>query len=284
MKEQETTKKSQASRTFAERVAHRANYMAWHRTTRTALERWLRRTRPQPVPPIGEEAAAAVTVTAVSVDDAAAGAAVRAGANFRHRLGREGVVACVAGVMAGATAEAVRSWSSVQTGRLPPVELARRMATSGARTGAGMGARAAGALGLQELAKATASRFGSVGLRRALGSNVASGVAFAVVEQAVDTVHYARGAIDRSEYGARSCQTAGATSGALSGIALGAAVGSAIPIVGTTVGGAIGGVLGGAAGSFGGRRMGDAVFAAQPRDLIDDVSAEPLDEADADAV
>lgn len=267
-------KESKKDRGFAERVANRANYMAWHRATRSALKRWARRARPQPVPPVGEEAAAAVaTAAAASVEDASRGAAARAVPSFRHRMGKEGVIAGVAGVMAGATAEAVRSWESVSKGTLPPSELARRMAQTGARTGVGMGARAAGALGLHELAKSAAARWGSVGLRRVVGSNAAAGVAFAAVEQTVDTVRYARGQIDRAEYGARSVQTAGATSGALGGIALGAAVGSVVPVVGTTVGGVLGGVVGGAAGSLGGRRLGDAIFALEPTDAPEDPEA-----------
>jgi hypothetical protein len=265
--QQDTRKKI---RGFAERAASRANYVVWHRATTAAFRRWLRRSRPQPVPPIGEEVASAVTASASVADDVAAGvAASRFTGSVPRRIGQQGVVAGVAGVLAGATAEAVRDWRAFKKGDLPPVELARKMAATGSRSGVGMGARSAGAAGLQELAIVAATRIGSIGLKRAVRSNVAAGVAFAAVEQTIDTVHLARGKIDTSEYGSRSAQTAGATGGALGGVALGAALGSVVPFVGSTAGAVIGGIVGGAGGGVGGRRLGDAMFAPKPKDAVE---------------
>lgn len=261
--DQESTKRT---RGFVERTAHRANYVVWEKATRTAVSRWFRRLRPSPPPPV-EEVAAAVKASASAVDDVAGvAAAARNVGPVHHRIAHQGVVAGVAGAMAGFTAEALRSYGPVKRGELPAGEYALKIAHSGARAGVAMGGRALGAFSLQELAKSAAKRVGSVGLKRVAGSNVATGVAFATVEQTIDTVHLARGTIDGPEYGKRTFQTAGATGGALGGIAVGAALGSIVPIIGTGVGAVVGGIVGGAGGGIGGRHVGETLFAAKPKD------------------
>lgn len=252
---EEAPKPPRPSRSFFERVALRANYVAWDRATRSAVARVVKRLRP---PPEATEAAAATATLAVTVDGAAA--AIKRAPAPHQVVGVSCAYAGAAGAMAGVTVEAVRNIDSLRCGRLGAGTYLRRVAGSGARTGLSMSFRAASASSLQELAKGVARRTGSVAFRRVAASNIASGVAFATVEQAIDTVHLARGKIDSAEYGSRTAQTLGSTGGALGGIAAGAALGSAVPIIGTTIGAVVGGIIGGAGGSYGGRKLGDAIF------------------------
>ena len=91
-------------------------------------------------------------------------------------------------------------------------------------------------------------------------SNAGTAVAFAVVEQGIDTVALVRGTIDGSEYGARTTGTLGTTEGADGGARAGAALGSVVPVVGNAVGAVIGGPRGAFGDGFIGRKVGPSIF------------------------
>jgi len=180
-------------------------------------------------------------------------------------IARTSAVAGAAGAVVGATGEAYKSYERFKGGELTGAEYFGRVSVSAAQNAVGVGGRTAAAAVVQEGAKAVVKRVGGETIKRLVGSNVGTAVAFGVVEQGIDTVHLVRGTIDKHEYGARSAQTVVSTGGALGGAMAGAAVGSVVPVFGTAIGAVVGGVLGGIGGSIGGRRLGEHLFRA-PKD------------------
>lgn len=167
-----------------------------------------------------------------------------------------GGVAVVGGVLGGA-AEAWGSYDDLLDGRIDGLQYTGRVAGSAAKGAGGAAAKTASALALKEGGKALAKQAGSQTLKRLAGSNIATAVAFGVVEQAVDTGRLVTGNIDGAEYGKRSLQNVGGTGGALGGAVGGAALGTAIcPGVGTAIGGLIGGIACGVGGGMAGRVLG----------------------------
>lgn len=165
--------------------------------------------------------------------------------------------AAVVGGVLGGVAEACHSYDELKEGRIGGLEYTGRVVTGAAKSGGGAAAKTAAALALKEGGKEIAKRAGVESMKRVAGSNVATAVAFGVVEQVVDTGRFVTGDIDGSEYGKRSLQNAGGTGGALGGAAGGAAIGTAIcPGVGTAIGALIGGISGGISGGCAGRGLG----------------------------
>lgn len=168
--------------------------------------------------------------------------------------------AAALGAVAGGVGEAVGAYGALRDGEIDGVEYAKRVAVGTASGAVGAGGRTAAALALKEGAKQATARGGAEALRRAAGSNAGTAVAFAAVEQAIDTVRLVRGDIDGGEYGARTCGTVGTAGGAYAGAMAGAAVGSAVPVVGTAIGAAIGGLIGALGGGALGRGVGRGIF------------------------
>ncbi len=185
--------------------------------------------------------------------------------NITHHAG----VAGAASAVTNAAKEAYEHLDAVRSGEMDKVEYAAKVAGKGAKTGASNAGKTVAALGLNEVGKEVARRVGGEGLKRIASSNVATAVAFGVVEQTVNTVQYARGNIDDKEYGTRSVQNVGATGGALAGASAGAVVGSVVPVVGTVIGAFLGGVAGAVAGSIGGRKIGSRLFGSKRKTAED---------------
>ncbi|MFO0651483.1 MAG: glycine zipper domain-containing protein [Polyangiales bacterium] len=162
--------------------------------------------------------------------------------------------------MVGGASEAIRAYDDFSDGTIDGVEYAKRVTLGTASGAVSAGGRTAAALTLKEGAKQVAIRTGTESLRRVAGSNVATAVSFAVVEQGIDTVALIRGTIDGREYGARTTGTLGTTGGAYGGALVGASIGSAVPLVGTAVGAVIGGLVGALGGGAIGRKLGRFIF------------------------
>jgi hypothetical protein len=168
--------------------------------------------------------------------------------------------AAAVGAIAGAAGEAIHAYGDLRDGTIDGVGYAKRVVIGTAEGAASAGGRTAAALTIKEGTKQLAIRTGTESLRRVAGSNAGTAVAFAVVEQGIDTVALIRGTIDGSEYGARTTGTLGTTGGAYGGALAGAALGSVVPVVGNAVGAVIGGLLGAFGGGFIGRTLGRSIF------------------------
>ncbi len=168
--------------------------------------------------------------------------------------------AAAVGAVAGAVVEATDSYRDLRDGAIDGVGYAARVSVGAVKGGVAAGGRTAGALALKEGVKHMAIRTGAETVRRVAGSNAGTAVAFAAVEQVIDTARLARGDIDGAQYGERTCATVSTASAAYGGALVGAAVGSAVPIVGNAVGAVIGGVVGALGGGVLGRRVGRWIF------------------------
>ncbi len=192
-----------------------------------------------------------------------AGSDVRAkdllGSNARDIARFAGGAAAV-GAIAGAASEAIDAYGDLREGAIDGVEYARRVGVGSVTGAASAGGRTAAALTIKEGAKQLAIRTGTASLRRVAGSNAGTAVAFATVEQVIDTVSLVRGTIDGSEYGARTTGTLGTTGGAYGGALAGAALGSLVPVLGNAVGAVVGGLVGALGGGFLGRKLGRSIF------------------------
>lgn len=190
-------------------------------------------------------------------------ACAAAPARLHHlvEIGQTATLAGAAGAAVGAVTEAWHHREHVKTGSIERGEYVARVARGGVSGGVSTAGRTAAAMGLKEGGKALARRLGSEGLRRFVGSNAGTALAFGVVEQTVSTTRWVRGRIDDRTYVATSAQTLGSTGGALGGASAGAALGSLVPGLGTAVGALVGGVAGAIGGSVGGRKLGARVVA-----------------------
>jgi hypothetical protein len=175
-------------------------------------------------------------------------------------IGHSATLAGGAGIVFGAGAAALQNFTSLTDGEITTTQYVGRVAEAGARSGVEATLKTGAALGLKEVAKATAKAVGSQPLRQLAGSNPGTAVAFGVVEQTLDTVQFCRGKIDGAEFGQRSLGNVGGTGGAIAGAAAGAALGSAVPVVGTVIGGVIGGLFGAISGGWLGRATGRKLF------------------------
>lgn len=168
--------------------------------------------------------------------------------NLKDIAGQAGNSAIFSGILSGGY-EAVSGISDYKNGSITGTEYAGRVAKTTIAVAATSGAKTAVALGMKEGGKVVAKRISSEAAKKLAGSNVATAVAFGLVDQVVETARFINGSIDGKEYGSRTVQNVTGTGGALGGAALGASIGSVVPILGTAVGGVIGAIAGGLGGS-----------------------------------
>lgn len=119
------------------------------------------------------------------------------------------------------------------------------LAREATRAGAGWLGRTALGLVVREVLRFLLRHVGGHVFRRLAGATPVTALAFFLAEQALITVHWARGRLAPGAYGARTAYNVGSTSGALIGaLILGGVLTLALPLIGTTLGTLGGGVAG----------------------------------------
>jgi hypothetical protein len=147
---------------------------------------------------------------------------------------RQAKSAAKVGAAVNAVAEGILSYQDFSDGKISGSEYAGQV-TGAAIVGAvETGGMTVAALTVKEAGKAVGKRLGCESLKRVAGSNAGTAVAFALVDQAIDTVSLVNGSIDGQTYGTRSVQNVCTAGGAAAGAAIGATL--LAPIVGPTLG------------------------------------------------
>jgi len=175
-------------------------------------------------------------------------------------IGQQAKVSSVYSAGIGVCTEAARSYKEYKSGGIDGFDYAERIVVTGVKSATTSACKTAAALGMKEGAKAVAKQTGKEALRRAAGSNAATGIMFGMVEQVCYTYRYASGKMDGGDYGVHTAQNIGSTGGAGGGAAVGAMIGSVVPVVGTAIGAIIGGFLGGLLGGTVGKNVGKGLF------------------------
>jgi len=183
------------------------------------------------------------------------GAKVRNGNLLRDNLadiGNEALGAAKFGAATSAAFSSYRAISSYKRGDMSGSEALKSVVVESAKGAGKAAAKRGAALAVKEGIKTGSKALG----KNALKGNVATAVAFGVVEQGIDTFKYFTGDIDGEEYKKRSAGNVGSTGGAIAGASAGAAIGSVVPVVGTVIGAGIGGFI----GSIGGGKLLKSIF------------------------
>lgn len=175
--------------------------------------------------------------------------------NFKDIGACAGTSALIGGGIA-AGCSIYSGFSRFRDGEISGLEYAEEVVCETVKTAAITGGTTATALTIKEGGKALGKTLGNESLRRIAGSNVATAVAFGVVEVGMDAVNFARGEITGNELARKATATIGGAAGGFGGAVGGAALGTMIfPGVGT----AIGGFVGALGGGLGGRAVFDSI-------------------------
>ena len=175
--------------------------------------------------------------------------------NFQD-IGNMAQSAATTGAVIGSVVTAVSEFSDLQTGKIDTVEYGMRVGKAAVVSAIDSGTRTAGALAIKEGGKQIAKQIGTESAKRLAGSNVATAVAFGVVDQVWQTGKFITGDIDGAEYGKNTAQNVGSTAGAIAGAETGAALGTCFcPGIGTAIGAGVGGLVGAIGGGALGRGL-----------------------------
>lgn len=177
-----------------------------------------------------------------------------------QNIGKQSMNSTIISGLAGTLEESIYGYKDFKNGNIDASTYGKNIAKATAKSAAVGGGKTASALLMKESGKQVAKKIGKEGLKKFAGSNAATGIAFGLVEQGLNTVNLVRGKISGSEYGQQTVQNIGSTGGAIGGAIAGAAIGSAVPIIGTAIGGFIGGIIGSFGGGFVGKKTGKLIF------------------------
>jgi hypothetical protein len=175
--------------------------------------------------------------------------------NFKDIGACAGTSALIGGGIA-AGSSIYSGYSRYRDGEISGLEYAEEVVCETVKTAAITGGTTVAALSIKEGGKALGKSLGNESLKRIAGSNVATAVAFGIVEIGVDAVNLARGEMTTNEFARKATATTGGAAGGFGGATGGAALGTLIfPGVGTAIGGFIGALSGG----LGGRAVFDSI-------------------------